>query len=54
LQVSGTPGHYAVETTTNLADWSELTSFTTTGDSFQYLDSETNLTQRFYRVRLIP
>jgi hypothetical protein len=53
LQVSGTPGHYAVEATTNLANWVELTDFTTTGATFQYLDAETNLTQRFYRIRLI-
>jgi hypothetical protein len=54
LQVSGAPGHYAVEATTNLANWAELTNFTTTDTVFQYLDPETNLTQRFYRVRLIP
>jgi uncharacterized lipoprotein YddW (UPF0748 family) len=54
LQVSGALGHYAVEATTNLANWAELTNFTTTNTVFQYLDPETNLTQRFYRVRLIP
>jgi hypothetical protein len=53
LQVSGTPGRYAVEATTNLADWAELTNLITTSDSFQYLDSVANLTQRFYRIRLI-
>jgi uncharacterized lipoprotein YddW (UPF0748 family) len=54
LQVSGALGHYAVEATTNLANWAELTNFTTTDTVFQYLDPETNLAQRFYRVRLIP
>ena len=54
LQVSGLPDNYAVEATTNLVDWGELTNFTTTTNPFQYLDSETNLPQRFYRVRLIP
>jgi hypothetical protein len=53
LQVSGTPGHYAIEATTNLMDWSELTNFTTTSATFQYLDAKTNLTQRFYRTLLI-
>ena len=49
--VSGAPGHYAVEATTNLVDWAELTNFTTHEATFQYLDGETNLCQRFYRVR---
>jgi hypothetical protein len=56
LQASGLPGHYAVEVTTNLvnrATWAELTNFSTTNTTFQYLDSETNLTQRFYRIRLV-
>jgi hypothetical protein len=56
LQVSGVPGHYAVEATTNLivVDWAELTNFTTTNTSFQYSDGETNLVQRFYRARWAP
>jgi hypothetical protein len=56
LQISAPPGHYGVDATTNLVvvDWVELTNFTTTGDAFQYLDSETGLTQRFYRVRVVP
>ena len=53
LQASGAPGHYAVEAATNLVDWAELTNFTTPNTTFQYLDSETNLTQRFYRIRLV-
>jgi hypothetical protein len=54
LQASGVPGRYAVEAATNLADWGELAYVTNTGTTFQYRDSETNLTQRFYRLRLIP
>jgi len=56
LQVSGAPGHYAVEATTNVlvVSWAELTNFTTTVMPFQYVDSETNFMQRFYRVRLPP
>jgi hypothetical protein len=56
LQISGLPGHYAVEGTTNLvdwADWAELTNFTTPNTTFPFLDSETNFTQRFYRIRLM-
>ena len=55
LQVSGAPGHYAVEATANLGGtviWTELTNFTTTAMSFQFVDPEIGLTQRFYRVRL--
>jgi hypothetical protein len=54
LQASGLPGHYAVEATTNLVDWAELTNVTTTSTSFQYLDSATNRSQRSYRLRQIP
>ncbi len=35
LQVSGAPGHYAVEATTNLLDWAELTNFTTAEHDFR-------------------
>jgi hypothetical protein len=54
VQVSGAPGRYAMDASTNLADWAELTNFTTTSDTFQYLDADTNQLQRFYRVRLMP
>ncbi len=54
LHVSGAPDHYAVEATTNLVDWVELTNLTTTGNTFDYLDADTNLAQRFYRVRQMP
>ncbi len=54
LQVSGSPGHYAVEASSNLFDWAELTNFTTTSSAFQYLDPGANEPQRSYRVRLMP
>jgi uncharacterized lipoprotein YddW (UPF0748 family) len=54
LQVSGPPGHYAVQDSTNLVDWTDLSNFVTTGATFQYLDTETNLMQRFYRMRWTP
>ena len=54
LQVSGPPGHYAVQDSTNLVDWTDLSNFVTTGATFQYLDAETNLTQRFYRMQWTP
>jgi O-glycosyl hydrolase len=54
LQISGAPGHYAIEAASNLVDWAELTNFPSTNTTWQYLDPETNLIQRFYRTRLIP
>lgn len=54
LQVSGAPGHYAVDAASNLTDWAELAIVTNTGSAFQYLDPEASLTERFYRVRLLP
>jgi len=54
LQVSGSPGHYAVEASSNLFDWAELTNFTTTSSTFQHLDQGTNESQRYYRVRMMP
>jgi uncharacterized repeat protein (TIGR02543 family) len=53
LQVSGIPGHYAIEGTTNLLDWAELTNFTTATNQFEYLDPRTDLSPRFYRARLL-
>ena len=40
LQVSGSPGHYAiaVATTSNLLNWVDLTNFAITNDAFQCLD----------------
>jgi len=56
LQVSGSPGHYTIESTTNLkvADWVDLTYFTSTNMTFHCIDPDTNLIQRFYRARLMP
>jgi len=54
LQASGSPGHYVIDGSTNLADWSELTNFRSTNSTFQYTDPQTNFILRFYRVRLIP
>jgi hypothetical protein len=54
LQVSGSPGHYAIDAasylSTNVSDWLELTNFFTTTNVFEYTDPETNLTLRFYRA----
>ncbi len=54
LQVSGGPGDYTLKVTTNLVNWEALTNLTTAGPSFQFLDAETNLSQRYYRVQRLP
>ena len=54
LQVGASPGHYAVEATTNLQSWAEMTNFTTSDTNFQYVDPSASLSQRFYRVLLLP
>ncbi len=54
LEAGCLPGHYALETTTNLVHWTELTNFVTTGATFQHVETETNATRRFYRLRQIP
>jgi hypothetical protein len=54
LQISGAPNRYAIEATTNLVDWEELTNLTTTGNTFEYLDADPYPAQSFYRVRLVP
>jgi hypothetical protein len=38
----------------DLASWSELTNFVSSGPSFQFTDTATNFLHRFYRARLIP
>jgi len=54
LRVSGVPGHYAIESSTNFVNWMELTNFVTSESVFEYIEVETSLPQRFYRVKLIP
>lgn len=55
MQFSASPGHYEIEAATNLssaaAAWAELTNFFTTVSTFEFTDSQTNLPQRFYRVK---
>jgi uncharacterized lipoprotein YddW (UPF0748 family) len=57
LQVSAAPGVYAVEAISNLEealpDWPELARITNTSTSFQYVDNETNLAQRLYRLHQV-
>ena len=54
LQASGPAGHYALEATTNLSDWAELTNFNTAETTFLLLDSATHAKNRVYRLHLLP
>lgn len=54
IQVSGNAGQYAIEGSSNLLDWLQLTNFALTGAPFIYIDPVTNLSRRFYRARLGP
>jgi uncharacterized delta-60 repeat protein len=54
IRVSASPGHYAIDATTDFVTWDELTNFMVPGPGFQYTDSQTGLSDRFYRARLIP
>ncbi len=54
LLIGAIPAHYAIDGTSNLLDWLELTNFTATTDSFPFIDSQATNSQRFYRVRWIP
>jgi len=57
LQISGEPGHYGIDTATNLTgsplDWIELTNFSTTTNPFEFTDLQTGISQRFYRVKAL-
>ncbi|PWU17641.1 MAG: hypothetical protein C5B50_11005, partial [Verrucomicrobia bacterium] len=50
LQVSGGPGHFALDVRPTFSTtWTQLTSLTTYGALFQFTDSQTNQSSRFYR-----
>jgi hypothetical protein len=53
LQISGGPGHFAIEACDIFPNWSELTNFVTSEAVFNYTDSDTNQYTRFYRVKLL-
>ena len=54
LQVSGGPGHFGIDASSNLVHWLELTNFISSFASFEFIESATNFSQRFYRARIIP
>ena len=56
LRVEGeNDGNYAVETSTNLSQWTAIGTNRATGGSFLFLDSgASSHPHRFYRARLVP
>jgi len=55
FSVNGQSGpDYAIETSTNLAQWSDLLITNSPTLPFSWTDAETNSPQRFYRVKLGP
>ena len=55
LSVNGQAGpDYAVETSTNLTQWSRVFITNSPALPFNWTDSTTNGSQRFYRIKLGP
>jgi hypothetical protein len=50
LTILGAPGTYQIEVSSNLTNWSTLTTVTSTNTSYRYTDSQAGA-RRFYRVR---
>ena len=52
LQISGAPGAYELQASTNLANWSAIATASTATNTLQLKDTEaTNYSRRFYRAR---
>lgn len=51
FSASGDMGHYSVEVSTNLFDWTELTIAPNTNGTFFWFDYTTDAPQQFFRVR---
>jgi hypothetical protein len=54
LQISGGPGNFAIDAGPTLSGFTQVTSLSTTGAVFEYIDPETNQPSRFFRVRVVP
>jgi hypothetical protein len=52
LRGSGSPGRVGLRVSTNLVNWTDLTNFYTPSKEFEFVDPQTNLSERFYRVWL--
>ena len=54
LQLSGGPGNFAIQVAPGLSGWTQLSTLTATGATFQFTDPDTNQATRFYRLQLLP
>jgi uncharacterized lipoprotein YddW (UPF0748 family) len=54
LGITGEPGAYTVEASSNLVAWLEWTNFVATNLPVQVVDPSTNLPMRYYRARWKP
>ena len=54
FQGSGDPGQFAIEASTNLVNWTEVTNLFSGSGTFQYTDWLSNAPQRYFRARLVP
>ncbi len=54
FQGSGDPGAFAIQASTNLADWIEITNVFSDSGTFQFFDWLTNGQERYFRARLSP
>lgn len=54
FQGSGDPGAFAIEASTNLVDWSEVTNLFSGSGTFQFIDWLSNAPERYFRARLSP
>lgn len=50
LTINGAPGTYQVHVSSNLANWSRLTTITTTSSTHKFTNTQSSLPARFYRV----
>ncbi len=54
LDFSGGPGNFAVDVSSALNSWTQLTTLSATGAVFHYVDPQGGLDSRFYRLRTTP
>ena len=54
FQGTGDPGAFAIETSTNLVDWSEQTNVFSATGTFEFVDWLSNAPKRYFRARLVP
>jgi Immunoglobulin domain len=54
FQGSGDPGGFAIQASSNLVNWADLTNLFSPSGVFQFSDWTSNAPQKYYRARLTP